>query len=125
MADHIEIVGLRAFGRHGVFEHERINGQTFVVDLRLETDLRDAGASDQLVDTVDYGALASRIAEEVGATRFDLIEALAGHLASVALEQERVQGVTVRVAKPSAPVTVELDEVAVVVHRQRTQPPVR
>lgn len=117
--DEIQILGLRAFGRHGVFEQERIEGQTFVVDLRLRVDLSAAAASDDLAHTVHYGELAARVAEEIGATRFDLIEALAGHLAAVALEDVRVSAVTVRVAKPSAPVTVDLDEVAVVVHRAR------
>jgi 7,8-dihydroneopterin aldolase/epimerase/oxygenase len=115
--DQIEIKGLRVFGRHGVAEQERQEGQTFAIDVTLELDLSQAAASDALVDTVDYGVLAQRLAKAVGGTRFDLIEALAGHLADLALDDARVRAAEVRVAKPEAPVTVTLDEVAVVVRR--------
>jgi 7,8-dihydroneopterin aldolase/epimerase/oxygenase len=117
--DRIEIRGLRVHGHHGVFEEERRRGQPFVVDLVLERDLAGPAASDALGDTVDYGALARRVGEAVAGTRFDLIEALAGHLAALALEAPGVEAVTVRVAKPEAPVDVEVDEVAVVLHRTR------
>ena len=117
--DRIEIRGLRARGRHGVFEEERRYGQTFVVDLTLERDLSAPAGSDELGDTVDYGTLAQRVAEAVETTRFDLIEALAGHLADLALEDPSVDAVEVRVAKPEAPVTVSVDEVAVVLRRTR------
>ena len=117
--DRIEIRGLRARGRHGVFEEERRYGQTFVVDLTLERDLSAPAGSDALGDTVDYGTLAQRVAEAVETTRFDLIEALAGHLADLALADPSVDAVEVRVAKPEAPVTVSVDEVAVVLRRVR------
>jgi dihydroneopterin aldolase len=120
--DRIEIRGVRAFGYHGVLEEERRRGQTFVVDLILEGDLSAAETSDALEDTVDYAALSERVAAEVEATRFDLIEALAGRLAQVALDDPTVHAVTVRVAKPHAPLTVDADEVAVVVRRTRPTP---
>jgi 7,8-dihydroneopterin aldolase/epimerase/oxygenase len=119
MTDRIEIRGLRAFGRHGVFAFEHEQGQTFVVDAVLEVPLAAAAASDDLADTVDYGTLAGRLAQAVAETRFDLIEALAGHLADLALADPRVRAVEIRVAKPEAPVEVDLDEVAVVVRRER------
>jgi 7,8-dihydroneopterin aldolase/epimerase/oxygenase len=118
--DRIEIRGLRARGRHGVFEHERRHGQTFVVDLTLQRDLSGPAGSDELGDTVDYGTLAQRVAEAVETTRFDLIEALAGHIADLALADPSVETVTVRVAKPEAPLSVAVDEVAVVLHRERS-----
>lgn len=117
--DRVEIRGLRAFGRHGVFEAERVRGQTFVVDATLELDLAPAAASDALGDTVDYGDLAQRLAEAVERTRFDLIEALAGHLAGLALAHPAVRAVEIRVAKPEADLTVALEEVAVVLRRAR------
>lgn len=115
--DRIEIKGLRAFGRHGVLERERREGQTFVVDVALDVDLSVAAASDALADTVDYSLLAERLVEAVSETRFDLIEALASHLAGIAVQDGRVRAAEVRVAKPAAPVAVDLDEVAVVVRR--------
>jgi 7,8-dihydroneopterin aldolase/epimerase/oxygenase len=118
--DRIEIRGLRAHGHHGVFDDERRHGQLFVVDLVLECDLSRPAASDALEDTVDYGALAERVGAAVAGTRFDLIEALAAHLADLVLEAPEVGAVTVRVAKPDAPVAVDVDEVAVALRRTRT-----
>jgi 7,8-dihydroneopterin aldolase/epimerase/oxygenase len=119
VADRIEIAGLRVHGHHGVFDHERRAGQPFVVDVVLEADLSAAAASDELGDTVDYGTLAQRLAHEVAATRFDLIERLAGHLLDVVLEDPMVRAAEVRIAKPEAPVTVALDHVAVCLRRER------
>ena len=117
--DRIEIKGLRARGRHGVFEEEKRHGQTFVVDVSLERDLSAPAASDALGDTVDYGILAQQISHAVMSTRFDLIEALAGHIADLALADPSVEAVEVRIAKPEVPISVELDEVAVVLQRRR------
>ena len=113
----IEIRGLRAFGHHGVLASEQARGQDFVIDVWLDVDLTAAARSDDLDETVDYGTLATDLAEAVAATRFDLIEALASHLADLCLAERRVVAVTVRVAKPDAPVRADLDEVAVVLTR--------
>lgn len=117
--DVIELRGVRAFGRHGVLPAESERGQVFVLDVDAHLDLGPAAASDDLADTVHYGELAERLVAAVGTTRFDLIEALAGHLADLVLEDERVQEVEVRVAKPDAPVGVPVDEVAVRLRRSR------
>lgn len=119
--DRIEIRGLRARGRHGVFEEERRHGQTFVVDVVLERDLSGAARSDELGDTVDYGTLAQQVSAAITNTRFDLIEALAGHIADLALTDPSVEAVEVRVAKPEAPLSLEFDEVAVVLRRERSR----
>ena len=71
MTDRIEIKGLRVVGHHGVFDHEKRDGQPFVVDVVLEADLSRPAVTDELGDTIDYGTLAQRIADEVRATRFD------------------------------------------------------
>lgn len=117
--DRIDIVGLRALGRHGVLPEEAERPQPFVVDVSLRLDASAAAASDDLADTVDYGALARAVHEAVTGTRFDLLEALAGHLASLALADERVAAATVRVSKPRAPVEADVAEVAVTVTRTR------
>lgn len=102
-----------------MFEEEKRHGQTFVVDVTLERDLSAPAASDALGETVDYGILAQQIEQAVMTTRFDLIEALAGHIADLALTDPTVDAVSVRVAKPEVPISVDLDEVAVVLHRRR------
>jgi len=117
--DRIELRGLRAFGRHGVLPHEQELGQTFLVDVVLEADLSAAARSDALADTVDYGKLGAAVVDAVAGTRFDLLEALAGHLADLVLADDRVGAVTVTVHKPMAPMGVLFDDVAVTVRRAR------
>jgi len=119
-ADEIVLTGLTVFGRHGVFDHERENGQEFVIDLRLMIDLADAAASDDVVDTVHYGELAERVAAVVGGEPVDLIETLAQRIADVALDDRRVQQVEVTVHKPHAPIPLTFADVAVTIRRTRT-----
>lgn len=74
MADRIELRGLTVRGQHGVFDHERANGQDFVVDVTVWIDLADAAASDDLADTYDYAALARLAADVVAGPARNLIE---------------------------------------------------
>lgn len=116
-SDRIVLTGLRAHGRHGVLPQERTDGQEFVVDAVLRLDTRPAAASDDLADTVDYGALAQRLVEVVGGEPCDLIETLAGRLAQVCLADPRVFEAEVTVHKPNAPIPVPFDDVSVTVVR--------
>lgn len=112
-SDRIQLRGLRALGIHGVLAEEQVRAQPFEVDLDLETDLRRAGASDQLADTVDYGDLAERVAQVVSGERHALLERLAERIAETALGDQRVTTVTVTIRKLRPPVPVDLASVAV------------
>jgi len=115
--DRIRLTGLRVHGHHGVLPAERRDGQDFVVDAALSLDLRAAGGSDDLADTVDYGALAQALAEVVEGEPLDLLEALAGRLAEVCLSDRRVGSVEVTVHKPAAPLGRAFSDVSVTVVR--------
>ena len=104
MADRIELRGLTVRGHHGVFEHERRDGQDFVVDITVWIDLATAAASDDLADTLDYGVLAQRAADVVAGPPRKLIEAVAGAIAEDVMADDRVHAVEVVVHKPSAPI---------------------
>lgn len=119
MADRIELRGLKIRGRHGVFEHERRNGQDFVVDITVWIDLARAAASDELADTYDYGALAQLAADIVGGTARNLIETVGADIADRVIADERVHAVEVTVHKPQAPISQTFDDVAVVTRRSR------
>jgi 7,8-dihydroneopterin aldolase/epimerase/oxygenase len=116
--DRIELRGLRVRGHHGVYEHERRDGQDFVVDLVVWLDLKAAATSDDLADTVDYGALATRAAAIVGGEPRDLVEAVAGRIADDVLTDGRIRAVEVTVHKPQAPIPLEFADVAVVLYRE-------
>ena len=120
MTDRIELHGLRVRGHHGVYEHERRDGQDFVVDVTVWLDLAPAAASDDLAQTLNYGDLARRTAAIVAGPPADLIETVAGRIADDVLTDARVQAVEVTVHKPQAPIPLDFADVAVVVHRTRT-----
>lgn len=119
MADRISLTGLRVRGRHGVFEHERRDGQDFIVDAVLELDLAAAAASDELADTVDYGALAQRLGDIVGGEPCRLIETVVARMIDACLVDVRVRSATVTLHKPQAPIPHAFDDVAVTMTRTR------
>lgn len=119
MADRIELRGLTVRGHHGVFEHERRDGQDFIVDVTVWIDLAAAAASDDLADTLDYGALAQRAADVVGGPPRNLIETVAAELAEGVMTDERVHAVEVALHKPNAPIPLTFNDVAVVARRSR------
>ena len=118
-ADRISLVGLRAHGRHGVYEAERVYGQDFVVDVELELDLSPASRSDDVTDTVHYGHLANGIVAVITGEPVRLIETLADRVAAVCLDDARVAAATVTVHKPQAPIPHEFADVSVTLRRSR------
>ncbi|WP_284224443.1 dihydroneopterin aldolase [Mycobacterium antarcticum] len=119
MADRIELRGLAVRGNHGVFDHERRDGQDFVVDITVWIDLAPAAASDELADTVDYGALAQLAADVVAGPPRNLIETVAAEIADRVMADERLHAVEVVVHKPDAPIPLTFADVAVVARRSR------
>jgi dihydroneopterin aldolase len=118
MSDQIRISGIKAFGYHGVFEHEAINGQDFFVDVLLNVDLHEASVSDDLTHTVDYGSITDLVVLEVTGDRVQLIERLAGRIADAIKEQYvKVISVSVTVHKPQAPVNAHVADISVTITR--------
>ncbi|HEX5729724.1 dihydroneopterin aldolase [Microbacterium sp.] len=119
-ADEITLTGLRVFGRHGVYEVERREGQYFVVDATLYVSTAAAAASDDVADTVHYGDVAERIAAIVAGEPVNLLEALAERIADELLENDGVRMVAVTVHKPDAPIALPFADVAVTIRRTRS-----
>ncbi len=112
----IEIKGIKAYGYHGVFANEREIGQEFFVDIAADLDLTRAAESDDLTDSVDYGAMAKIVAAEVTGTPCNLIEKLAGRIGeSLIATFDKLESVAVTVHKPSAPLGVEAEDVSVTI----------
>ena len=114
--DQIHIRQLKLNVVIGVYPREREAPQPVIVDLALHTDLQVAGRSDQLTDTIDYAALVARVRKAVAKSRFQLLEALAEHIADLCLREPRISAVDVTVAKPDALPGIG---VAVTMHRSR------
>lgn len=119
MSDELSVLGIECWGHHGVFEHERREGQTFVVDLTLGIDTTPAAASDDLRDTVDYGSLVAEVTAAVGRDPVDLIETLASRIADVCLLDARVEWARVTVHKPDAPIDATFGDVTLTITRRR------
>lgn len=115
----IKIKGISCFGYHGVFEHEKLNGQEFIVDLELKYEASKAIASDNLADTVDYGEIVKAVKQLVENTRRDLIEVLANDLADMLLNFKLIKKVKVVLHKPYAPVEVKVTDIAVILEKTK------
>ena len=111
------ISGLRELGVHGVLPEEQVRPQPFQVDVELLVDTTAAGASDDLGDTVDYGAVSEAVSRVVASEHHQLLERLAARIAEVCRADPRVTGVVVEVRKLHPPVGAQLDHVAVRIER--------
>jgi len=108
MRGRIELRGLRLVGTHGFLPHEQERAQPFEVDIDITADLSSAGGSDELSDTLDYGALASLAAKVVTDERWKLLERMAVRIAEEVSADDRVHSVTVTVRKLRPPVPLDM-----------------
>ena len=120
-ADRIELRGLSVYAHHGAFEHERVHGQEFVVDVVMECDTRAAARSDDVNDTVDYGAVAMLVAHEARRDPVNLLETVAARVASAVLALEHIDAVEVTIHKPQAPIETAFTDVSVTIRRRRDE----
>lgn len=121
MTDRIELRGLRLVTLVGALPEEFERPQPIELDLDVEADLSAAGASDDLVDTIDYGALCDAAELTiVDGGHVALLETLADRVAGAVFGvDDRVTGVTVVVRKLRPPVPQELATSGVRITRRR------
>ena len=117
--DELSVTGIECWAHHGVFDFERRDGQTFVVDLVLGIDTRAAAGSDDLVQTVNYGTLALDVKAAVERDPVDLIETVVQRIADVCLLESRVEWARVTLHKPDAPIDATYSDVALTITRTR------
>ena len=110
----VELYGLEVFGKHGVLDHERRDGQTFLYDVSIE--IAEAPPSDRVEDTIDYRDIAECVREVSDGHAFQLLEALAAAVADAVVERFEVDRVRVRVRKPS-PAGIPAEYAAATVER--------
>jgi dihydroneopterin aldolase len=117
--DRIELRGLSVLALCGVLPEERVRRQPFTIDVDVFADLRAAGASDDLDDTINYGALCEDIEAVALGEQFGLLERFAQRIVEVVLVDERIRAVTVSVHKMRPPVPQQLATSGVRIHRER------
>ncbi|MEY4137007.1 MAG: hypothetical protein RL205_1135 [Actinomycetota bacterium] len=119
MTDRITITGISGHGFHGVLDFEKAEGQTLIVDVVLETDIRAAAAADDLALTIDYGVIAELVHAQITGEAYDLIETLVERIAEAVLEASSATAVEITVHKPSAPIAVPFSDVSISIRRER------
>lgn len=119
MTDRIILDSMTFQGTHGVYEEEQLTPQPFEVDAELLLNLEPAGLSDDLAQTVDYGAVFDTCRQIVESTRFHLIEALAEAIAQELLSGFPVDEVLIRVRKPTVKLGGTLRSAGVEIRRRR------
>lgn len=119
--DKIVLQGMIFFGYHGTLAPENELGQRFVVDVELHADLRPAGQSDDLTQSVDYSQVYERARAIVEGPPVKLTETLAERIAAAVLaDHAMVEAVRVRVAKPNVRLgSTVLDGSIIEIFRQR------
>ncbi len=118
-SDRIDINGLVVTTVVGALPHERELAQPVRIDLSLHVDLRDAGRTDELGDTANYGDVTQRVADAVRESKDILLERLAERVAEVAVAFDRVEGVEVTVTKIRPPIPEQIENTAVRIQRRR------
>jgi dihydroneopterin aldolase len=119
--DRILLEGMQFYAYHGRNQEERTLGQPFLVDLEAEMDLRPAGDSDDIKDTINYASLYHLVREIVEGPPRELLESVAESIAQTVLEVHSVAAVRVRIKKTKPPIKgAILASAGVEVYRSRT-----
>ena len=114
MNDIIFLNGMRFYGYHGVLPSENEIGQIFIVDVTLKVDLKDAGQSDDVADTVNYGEVFEEVKSIVEGKPSRLIEHLAERIAKrINSHYNRVMETKVKITKESPPIPGHYDGVGI------------
>ncbi|KNF09200.1 dihydroneopterin aldolase FolB [Gottschalkia purinilytica] len=120
--DKIIMKNLGFYGYHGALVEENVLGQKFFLDIEIYADLKKAGDTDNVEDTIHYGEVYELIKSIVEEKRFKLIESLAENIASSVIKGfSKVQEIVVTIKKPEAPVPGIYDYFGVEVRRKRNE----
>ncbi|GAB2274522.1 hypothetical protein Dimus_009290 [Dionaea muscipula] len=118
--DKLVLRGLKFHGFHGVKPEERTLGQKFIVDVDAWLDLRQAGVSDNLSETVSYTDIYRIAKEVVEGERQNLLESVAHRIAVATFKKfPQISDVRVKVGKPHVAVRGQLDYLGVDILRSR------
>ena len=116
--DKIKILNLEVFANHGVHNEEKILGQKFFLSIFLSYDVKNAGLTDNINDTINYSAVAHFADNFMKKNTYNLLEALAQNLAEAILLNYNAEEIELEIKKPSAPINLPLETVSVMVKRK-------
>lgn len=110
---------LRFYAYHGVGVQETLIGNEFVVNLRMEVDMRQAMATDEVNHTVSYADVHVAIADEMR-TSSRLLEHVAGRVVNRLFSDfEAIQSVALELGKRNPPMGADIAEAGVTIEAGR------
>jgi 7,8-dihydroneopterin aldolase/epimerase/oxygenase len=104
LMDIIQLTGIRCYGYTGYLPEEQFLGQWFEVDLRISVDLKTAGHTDRIEDTLDYRGIIATVKKIISTAKFALVEKLADTIITTVLAENRVHQVELKLHKLAAPI---------------------
>lgn len=120
MMDKIIMKDMVFYGYHGVLKEEKTLGQKFHVDAEIHLDLKKAGKTDDLDETVSYAMIYETIKNVMVKENFDLLEALSHKICGeILLSFEKMESLLLKIRKPGAPVAGNFDYFAIEIKRSR------
>ncbi|WP_092871926.1 2-amino-4-hydroxy-6-hydroxymethyldihydropteridine diphosphokinase [Acetitomaculum ruminis] len=116
--DYVNINNLEIFANHGVFPEENFLGQKFLVSAKMGVDIRKAGLSDDLNNTLNYGEICQYITDFMKNNTFKLIETVVERLAEkMLLNFELLKSIELTIKKPWAPIGLPLETASITIKR--------
>lgn len=117
--DFIKVTNMKVFAYHGVLEEEKKNGQDFYLNAKVYVDMRKAGLTDRLEDTINYDQVCIFLAEVFEENQYDTIEAAAEYtVQEIMVNFPAIQAMELEVRKPHAPLTYIPEDISVTIYRE-------
>ena len=118
--DKIILEKMDFYGYHGVYPEENKLGQRYQVDLTLYVDLKTAGQTDDLNNSVNYAEIYTLCKGIVEGKPYNLIEVVAEKIAAdILISYPIIQSCKIKVVKPDPPIPGHYDSVAVEIIREQ------
>ena len=119
MKSYIELENMKFYAHHGVLKQERINGNEYLVTVRLKIDLSMALISDNLPSTINYAEVYDVIRKEFN-IKSDLIEHLAGRIIrSIHVNWSQIEEIHLKLSKLNPPIKGEIEKASVILDWNR------
>ena len=117
--DFIKVVNMPVFAYHGVLAEEKATGQEFFLNAKVYVDMRTAGLSDHLEDTINYDKICIYLKEVFAEKCFDTIEAAGEYTTEKILADfPSIQAMELEVRKPHAPLTYMPEDISITIYRE-------
>jgi dihydroneopterin aldolase len=105
------------YAYHGVYDAEKEIGGRYEVDCEYEIDTAIAAQTDSLADTVNYADIYATVENIITRKKFNLMEALANHLADAIISSFDIHRLKLKVRKMKPPVKGNIDYFEIEVER--------